>query len=186
MALTRPSIITAAFPAPQRFVIVEGIDNSGKSTLVTYLESRLPSFCVQRGEGPPREGENINLRAYKYMNYRGLWLFDRHPIVSQPVYGVIGGNTQRMSPWMMDALMTHKPLFIYCDPGKRGLSQHEARTGEGHIDTPEFLAELQRNYDSMLTAYRVWAAEYANLTYRIGDDMDRVVKFINDWMETFE
>ena len=185
MALTKPAIKTSDQPPEKRFVIVEGIDNSGKSTLVTHLSDKLLSFSVQRGEGPPKTGENINLRAYKYLQYQGHWLFDRHPIISQPVYGEISTNTQRISPWMMDALLSHKPLIIYCDPGTRGLGEHKARTGEGHIDTPEFLEGLQRNYDSMLRAYREMATLHANHIYRIGDNMDLVVELVNNWLEAF-
>lgn len=162
------------------FVVVEGIDNSGKSTLIKELSKRFPQFKVQPGEGPPRDGENINDRAKKYMSYEGLWMFDRHPVVSQPIYGTINDNVQ-----FIDKMFTlrfyeqNRPLIIYCDPLDRGLEAHAERTSEdNHIDTPEFLKKLETNYYTMLDAYRTWAARHAHVNYRIGDGYDKVIKAI--------
>lgn len=186
MALTKPASITKMDPPQKRFVIVEGIDNSGKSTLVSHLETRICDFIVQRGEGPPKPGEDINLRCYKYLQYSGYWMFDRHPIISQPIYSIIQPEAQKVSPWLMTALLSHKPLIIYCDPGDRGLGEHTPRTGEGHIDEPEFLEQLEKNYNVMLSAYRNFGARYANVNYKIGDNMDFVVSVINSWLGSFK
>jgi len=161
----------------RHFVVIEGIDNSGKSTLTQELSRRFPQYKVQLGEGPPRDGENINDRIRRYHGYEGDWIFDRHPVVSQPIYGRINPSVQEVEPAQADRLYKIRPLIIYCDPLDRGLEAHAARTEEdNHIDTPEFLAGLARDYDIMLAEYRLWAIRHAHIIYRIGDGYDTVIE----------
>ena len=158
-------------------VIIEGIDNSGKSTLVTFLAERIP-VQVQRGEGPERKGENINDRIRRYLNYKGSFIFDRHPVISQPIYSCINANATEVSDKNTQTFYNRRPLLIYCDPGQRKLDQHQIREG---IDLPEFLAGLDLNYEVMLMKYREWAIQHANIIYRIGDD----ITLIEDAVRTY-
>lgn len=162
-------------------IVIEGIDNSGKSTLVDYIKKDWPQMQIQRGEGPPREGENINDRIRKYAGYEGQWLFDRHPVISQPIYACINPDVQLVEAEETAKFYASRPFIVYCDPGDRGLGEHKARTGEGHIDTPEFLAGLERNYQVMLGQYRTWALQHAHVIYRIGDSQ----RFIADLVACF-
>lgn len=158
-------------------IVVEGIDNSGKSTLIDFLILK-SNFPCQRGEGPPRSGEDMNDRIAKYaMTHQGrTFIYDRHPVVSQPIYSKISDKVQAVAPHLNDEFYASKPIIIYCDPLDRGLGQHKPRTGAGneHIDTPEFLAGLKAKYDIMLGEYRLWAARHADLVYRIGDSEEEL------------
>lgn len=163
-------------------VVVEGIDNSGKSSLITKINAKL-SLPLQPGEGPPRPGEHINDRITKYRDaHQGdVWLYDRHPVVSQPIYGKINPTVQLVAGHLTSEFYASKPVLVYCDPLDRGLGQHVKRTGAGneHIDTPEFLEGLTKRYDIMLSEYRLWAVRHADLVYRIGDDASELAKAIH-------
>jgi hypothetical protein len=67
------------------------------------------------------------------------------------------------------------PLFIYCDPLDRGMSGHAIRA---EVDTPEHLENVNRFYTGLLLQYREWAIRHANIVYRIGDDIPRVLRMV--------
>lgn len=160
------------------------MDNSGKSTLIGKLRDFLVAFeperQIQVGEGPPRPGELIDDRIRNYMARDiGKWLFDRHPVISQPIYSGLAGNSQTVSPELAEEFYRQVDagdyVIIYCDAMERGMGGHTERPdknvpGREHIDTPEYLAELEAKFASRLEMYRQWAARRAHLVYRIGDD----------------
>lgn len=88
------------------------------------------------------------------------------------MYGIVH-DQQPPALHLVEAFYETKPFFIYCRP--QGKITH---TANGEWDTPEYLANVDAKYSELLAAYDAWAAEHAHLTYRIGDPMDRVVKFI--------
>jgi len=164
-------------------IIVEGMDNAGKSTLIAKLAKHLADGGsprqVQVGEGPPREGESIDDRIQKYLlRDIGEWIFDRHPVISQPIYSGVGGNSQNVNPRLTEVFYENvnrgRYIIIYCDAMERGMEGHTARPdkavpGREHIDTPEYLADLAVKYQSRLEMYRQWAARRAHFVHRIGD-----------------
>jgi predicted ATPase len=164
-------------------IIFEGPDGGGKSTLIDHLTSRVTVDSVTRSEGPEKYDGEINDRVVRYhslMAQEGVMtpmVFDRHPCISQPIYGIIH-NQNPPKQKLIDELYRMKPLMIYCRP--MGAVTH---TAEKEWDTPEFLANVDRNYHLLVEAYDRWALEHATLTYRIGDDMDMVVRFIKAWEE---
>lgn len=165
-------------------IIVEGMDNAGKSTLIGKLRENLllagRERKVQVGEGPPRPGESIDDRIQQYlMRDIGEWIFDRHPVISQPIYSGVGGNSQAVNPRLTEVFYSNvdmgRYIIIYCDAMERGMAGHTERPdkavpGREHIDTPEYLADLQLKYQSRLEMYRQWAARRAHFVYRIGDN----------------
>jgi len=165
-------------------IIVEGMDNSGKSTLIGKLQRNLllvgPERKIQVGEGPPRPGESIDDRIQQYLlRDIGEWIFDRHPVISQSIYSGVGGNSQSVNPRLTEVFYENvdrgRYIIIYCDAMERGMGGHTERPdknvpGREHIDTPEYLADLERKYASRLEMYRQWAARRAHFVHRIGDD----------------
>lgn len=157
-------------------IVVEGIDNSGKSTLAEKIANR---FCrpVQESEGPPTETETINERIIRYMEQDAIQavVYARHPVISQPIYSSIKGNRgDAVAPELIKAFYDARPLLIYCDPLDRGMSEHKLK---GH-DTPEFIADLKKEYEAKLKEYRLWAARHANVVYRIGDDEELLMRLV--------
>jgi hypothetical protein len=157
-----------------QMIVVEGVDNSGKSTLVRSLSSMLPTFQIQVSEGPPKFAGEMDQRVGKYMGYPKNIIFDRHPCVSQPIYGQMRSHKDDIAPELIKSFYEMKPLFIYCDPLGRGLTTHVVKDDE----TPEHIAAVQSEYIRLLASYREWAINYATITYRIGDPMKRILKMV--------
>lgn len=97
-------------------IIIEGMDNSGKTTLAKTLASHFnyplihsPGYCPEMVKwakdtlmiGKPR-------------------IYDRHPCISEHVYGtVLRGKNEFESLWGKDVrelFIEKKPLIIYCKP----------------------------------------------------------------------
>jgi hypothetical protein len=161
-------------------VVIEGIDNSGKSTLAKYIAQHHLCPNIVESEGPPRYPGEINERISRYFrDQRPNLIYVRHPVVSQPIYnlgrmGKASVSSDEVSPTLMEEFYRRKPTLIYCDPGLRGLEGHQVKAGEDE----DHLASISRNYNYLLLEYRRWALRHAHVIYRIGDDMERVAQFV--------
>lgn len=77
----------------QRSVIVEGMDGSGKDTLISdVLIPGLPGHTLHErastslGGPVPNLAEWVARDAVK-MSETGPWIYNRHPVISEPIYG---------------------------------------------------------------------------------------------------
>ena len=149
-------------------IVLEGIDNSGKSTLAKYLSAKF-GWSVQGSEGPPKYEGEMNDRLARYVSLDNI-IFDRHPVVSQEIYKTIrtGHDAAGMDPLYVRLFYASMPLFVYCDPLDRGMSEHRFSVG---VDTEEHLRQVSEGYTIMLHMYREWAIAHAHFLYRIGDSM---------------
>jgi hypothetical protein len=154
-------------------IVVEGMDNSGKSTLGEALAAYL-DLIVQESEGPPKSDEEINERIDRYQAMQGR-LFVRHPVISNEIYGMFRPEGNPITPGRTMIFYEASPLLIYCDAGARGY--------EGHVlkdhDTERHQKLLATNQEELLREYRLWAAQHAHFIYRIGDDMDELIATVN-------
>ena len=132
-----------------KLVIIEGCDNSGKSTLIQSLASDL-RVATARSFGKPRNYRDI----LEYHSWASLCpqplVLDRHPAISDLIYGpIIRGKTHG------DAnLATHcleESFLIYCRPPN-------AIIGQGVSDRPQMegvvdnLHKISRSYDLWMAA----------------------------------
>lgn len=154
-------------------IVIEGLDNSGKSTLAKVIAHRL-GYNIQESEGPPKSQEEINSRVERYNMMPRNTIFVRHPSISQPIYALCRETaTEQVDELLVKEFISKRPLMIYCDPLRRGLSGHVEKDG---IDRADHVSAIGKHYDKLLLAYRKWAIKNALIVYRIGDPMDRVVK----------
>lgn len=153
-------------------IIIEGHDNSGKSTLAQRMADYI-GLIVQESEGPPKSDEEINARvdAYEELESR---LFVRHPVVSNAIYGKFRDKGDPITEGRRMVFYEGHHTLVYCD-AQRGY--------EGHVvkdhDTPEHMKLLDENCGLILHEYRLWAAQHAHFVYRIGDDMDRLIAAVH-------
>ena len=154
-------------------IIVEGVDNTGKSTLARMLARRL-DFTLMESEGPPRYKGEINLRVERYLRNSPRTVYARHPCVSQPIYAVIRNDPPDMTidHQLVIEFYDQKHILVYCHDSNRGLETHVHK----EHDKPEHLAAITNHYDELCYQYRTWALNHAHLNYRIGDSMDRIVR----------
>lgn len=156
-------------------IIIEGMDNSGKSTLGEFLVDKFKHLYLQESEGPPVNKEEMMLRIDRYQRMHDT-LFVRHPLVSNPVYDSTRTPERRIefSPNMLNTFYRHGHIFIYCDPLDRDLVGHQLKPH----DTEEHMREVMKNKAYLLQLYREWAVKRAHIMYRIGDDMEKVCLMI--------
>lgn len=156
-------------------IIIEGLDNSGKSTLAQKLSHQL-NIPIQEGSGPPKTEEEFIDRVNRYLEIEPPVIFDRHPVISESIYGPIIRNKDIVTPSMKVRLFNSKPIIIYCDPQTRGLEDHKIKDGESihHING------LYDQFLKLLEAYRSWAIDNAHYIYRIGDPIPRVSSMFLD------
>ncbi len=153
-------------------IILEGHDNSGKSTLARKMAEYM-ELIIQESEGPPLSDDEINARVDKYETMQDR-LFVRHPVISNAIYGQFRPEGDPITEGRRLLFYNHGHIIVYCD-AQRGY--------EGHVikdhDTPEHQELLHRRKDELLTAYRIWAAQNAHFVYRIGDDVDRLISLVH-------
>lgn len=157
-------------------IVIEGVDNSGKSTLADRMKDFfLPNCIIQRSEGPDRGNGEINERIKRYNvvisenERKGAVIFDRHPCVSEPIYSQYRSDGKNsVNPALIEAFYERRPLFIYC--ADRGLRGHIEKAH----DKPEHLSSIKDNHSAIVGDYMHWALARAHIIYRVGDDMERV------------
>jgi len=143
-------------------VVVEGVDGAGKTTLINNLRDvSREYFWVLRASGPANSSDQLQ-RAVDELSTLidgspTNWVFDRHPLVSEPIYGhILRGKShlEGMSAWGYKARIQEFSKIIYCRPPfdiVQEESKHE-RQLEGVHDK---LRGLYDAYDEAMDFLRV-------------------------------
>lgn len=132
-------------------IIVEGCDGAGKSTLIDALTR---TFFPNLKLGPKastslggvshhREPEALSQWVDAEMAHwsdpgYGPRLYDRHPLISEPIYGPVVRNhlsPQFVNGWYRTRLMTirHMALVIFVDPGWEAVRDALGSDPEGQM-----------------------------------------------------
>jgi hypothetical protein len=134
-----------------RNVVVEGPDNTGKSTLIRDLCQAIPELTLVPGAGPERYPGEINVRVRPMLEMTNC-IFDRHPCVSQMIYGRFRSDATMIEPSLLDRFYNSNPFFIYCF-GSIDMASHVKKD----YDTLEHLAMLNRHREDIEEEYTRWA-----------------------------
>jgi hypothetical protein len=158
-------------------IVIEGMDNSGKSTLAKFLAGEL-KMEVMESEGPPKSRDEINGRITRYLRTRNT-IFVRHPCVSNPIYDVVRPPEERglVDLALIEEFYDYNPTFVYCDPQNRKMSGHQSK----EYDTAEHLQLIDQHYTLLLACYRLWAVNKAHIIYRIRDDISRIRTWLYEY-----
>lgn len=151
-------------------IVIEGLDNTGKSTLAAKLSSML-NLKVKESEGPPSSPEELIDRVERYRQMEDT-IFVRHPCVSHNIYNIV-----RPKFFVLDVgeFYHQDHTFIYCAHGEN--TRHHI--AKAHED-PAFVARVNEHTAELLELYDDWALNHAHIIYRVGDDVGR----IGGWLST--
>lgn len=157
-------------------VVFEGPDNTGKSTLIQELLTRIPHRSVITSEGPEKYPGEIDIRIKRYNDHRVPMIYDRHPAVSESIYAPIVRNERGPGMNARRLFYATDPLIIYCRalPG-RGMDGHVDNAG---VDTTDHVAGVTKHYNEICKRYDGWALRHAHMLYRIGDDTNQLLNAI--------
>lgn len=102
-------------------IIVEGMDNTGKSTLVKKLSKDLKLLTINNQRRPTSIPEAFRyLDGVIYMAASFPVIVDRWQPISEPIYGPICRDVTLFPPAslarMMKMTSSTEPLIIYCRP----------------------------------------------------------------------
>lgn len=168
------------------FIVVEGPDATGKSTLVDELYKFFGTM-VQRSEGPePYPGE-INERVRRYnmeriqpqQKWQRFFIYDRHPCVSQMIYNQFNGTTP-VELELINQFYQERPFFIYAR--RQMLDNHQAKEHDDH----EHLRMIKEKNLHITHLYDRWAIEHAHMIYRIGDPYEPILHGADQWMKQWQ
>ena len=159
-------------------VIVEGPDNSGKSTLCSAIAA-ITGRGVAHSGGRERSPEEIIGRCHNLLALPDDVIHDRHPIISNPIYGMTVCPNTPIPHELTRQLYAQRPLFIYCraEPD-RGMEDHVMN----EQDTAEYVGAVDQHYDELVHQYDEWALEHAHLIYRIGQPYRPIFTYIRDYV----
>ena len=149
-----------------KIIIVEGMDGSGKTTLVNYLAYRL-KVQVEKSPGPVGIEEYWAWIDSTIRRERAgeKWIYDRHAFFSDQVYSILRKerNHQVRSPVavsQMRALINCNPTVIYCRPFEEAIL--DGLLDKDHMEgVPENWVDLLRRYDELMTEMK----QYFNVVY---------------------
>ncbi len=160
-------------------IVLEGPDGGGKSTLATLL-SEITGMPVAPGEGPPKAPGEIVARIFRLQELDGV-IFDRHPIVSESIYGPIirGKNAERLPRNQVRDFYDGRNFIIYCQAPINGYK----RMTVGKDEDPDFIAQVEAQYADIRRMYEAWALERANYVYRISDGTERLTTLLGSTSE---
>ena len=132
-------------------IVVEGMDNSGKTTLVQQISSRF-NIQIQPSLGPPTPEKAFQILT-EFILARDLRVYDRLVAFSDTVYGpplrqrVVTDPTQWT--WIHRILRT-QPFIIYCrPPTERVLDFGDRGQMDGVVARAK---QLLRGYDSLFNS----------------------------------
>jgi len=95
-------------------IILEGPDLSGKSTIGERIGDMIGTLPFHFG-GPVKTKEAFE---HRLKTAKLTMFYDRHPAISEQVYGTIGDRTPLIpAEELTQMLIDLDPLVVYCDPG---------------------------------------------------------------------
>lgn len=129
-------------------IVVEGCDNTGKSTLIQSLAERIKA-PLARSYGKPKDSGDIETwHWWARACPQSPIILDRHPVISDLVYGpLLRGGTHSSIEWARE--FRGDMFLIYCRPPfhKVAESIDERDQMEG---VRERLANIYQSYEGLM------------------------------------
>lgn len=167
-----------------RHVIVEGPDGAGKTTFIDNLAQRRPELAIHKRAstslgGPVADLAQWVVRDVNTMPAQVKSIYDRHPIISEPIYanirtvnpGLRGVWTTKAFAPQMKMRMSSWALLVVCLPPLAIVTNN--------IRQSEQLAGVDENIGTLWHAYSMlsWPGVQIRYDYTTSS-LDRVVNTI--------
>jgi hypothetical protein len=166
---------------PQKHVIVEGMDGSGKDTLIAALllmkakfHDDVPHFALHERAstslgGPVAQLDDWVEKDISEMPSNRPYVYNRHPLISELIYGpVIRGcmpGKFNNSRWLANNQVAAALdcMVVFCDPGFDTIRANLARTPHGHM--PGVMENAARLYDRYREFMSNWPGRAIRYNY---------------------
>lgn len=163
-------------------IIVEGPDNSGKTTLCQKLRDQLAMPIFHAG-GPPATNDIALKLCHEQTEFlKHKVILDRITPISRQIY-----ENRFNDPDLMDHLknMLRVPfcVIIYCRPPNERLMDMASHEVKKH-DTPEHLAYVLENHHNFIELYDRMMAGVPHLLYDWTDMQDNFEQFAKQVFKT--
>ena len=168
-------------------IVVEGPDNSGKSTLIDWMIKSLPVHLIKHDRhGPPSGAWEIKTRTEIILQkaisspYKKGTVVDRFSLIGESIYGPILRGKDLWTEIPRDKIRFEQvfnnldPFIIYCRPDKStilDMSHHQLKD----YDTKEHVCNVTKNQELIIQAYDNYFARMAphrfyKYNYELGDE----------------
>lgn len=133
-------------------IIVEGMDNTGKSTLAKLLSDTFQLPVVDR-QGRPETDDEMMQQIMSFLLLDPPAILDRHPLISERVYGLILKDRRDIFQppltfsFYLERLLRDDPLIIYCRPLVSSILNFDKDQMRGVKERAEALVEF---YDAFM------------------------------------
>ena len=133
-------------------IIIEGPDGSGKSRFAEQLSEAI-NWPVLHNGGPPKDQEEIIDRVRK-RNQLDNTILDRHPIISENVYGPVLRGTWHLplEQWLYQ--FPANAILIYCTAERfTQLDQKEHKSAEHIKEVLVREKAIRKAYDDIISNF---------------------------------
>lgn len=132
-------------------IIIEGLDATGKSTLAKQIQDQI-GWPIQPSQGPEKYPGEIIKRSEQYLQLPDHTIFDRHPLISQFIYGHLSNKT--LPPmYLLQQLKARRPFIIEAHHSNMGEHQLKDHDTPEHLKLIEQREKLSHLYDQFFLAH---------------------------------
>ena len=144
-----------------RKIIVLGMDNTGKTTLVEQLSNEFKCDHI-KSLGPGYTKEEMKEEMIRKLNIEELVVLERFSIFEELVYGPILRGISKFDKEDIEEIRSYDPIIIYCRPDNETIFNFGDREQmEGVIEQrvklvnawDKLIAELKINYNFDIIPY---------------------------------
>lgn len=171
-------------PPTSQHVVVEGPDGGGKTSLVSKLATRLSLPIHTRAStslgGPVPQVDEWAIRDLRTMNRQPSSVYDRHPAISEPIYGpLVRGKAmgQLSNGEMVSRLRTRlmaRAFVVWCLP-PFGVVQKNVSADR---DMPGVVAHLPGIYLAYERLAARWKVNSFLYDYTRPNEVDRLLAIL--------
>jgi hypothetical protein len=170
-------------------IILEGPDNSGKSTLAKLFKMR--GFAVVHPGGAPSSPQQEEDMMLAQANNAALQIVhDRVTCISNPIYNLYRGDSKpdmRYGYWLSETLAKPGCVLVYCRPPIENMLNFATHEAKAH-DSAEHLKMIESNAINLIKSYDLMMSfvphiqyDYTNAESFDIDVVERLCVDLNFW-----